>query len=79
MKIRKPRTATYRKVNSLLEEFGNICEWWDGGYPECFFPWSEKCEGNPFVCKKLYMHHIASAKKPNVRAVTDFEQRENNS
>ena len=29
----KPRTAVNRKVNKLLFEFGNKCEWWDDDYP----------------------------------------------
>ena len=27
----KPRTATHRKVNQLLAENGNVCEYWDQG------------------------------------------------
>lgn len=82
-KNRKPRTAVNRRVNSWLKLSGTMCDWWDGGYPECMLPWandSERgCKGNPFVCKKLYMKHLASAKKPNIFAVVDFEQRERNS
>lgn len=40
----KQRTAVNRKVNKLLSEFGNKCEWWDDGYPECMLPWSNKNE-----------------------------------
>lgn len=80
---RKQRKALNRRVNSLLNHFGKECEWWDGGYPECFLPWAGKnegcCKGNPFICKKLYMKHLASAKKIDRYAETDFEQRERNS
>lgn len=74
---RKPRTAVDRKVNQKLQSFGTECDWWDGGYPECFLPWSGKCKGNPFICKKLYYQHLASAKKIDQQAFVDFEQREN--
>jgi len=60
----KPRTATDRKVNQKLAKSGTECEWWDGGYPECMLNWAYKgkggCNGNPFVCKKLYYQHLAS-------------------
>ena len=82
-KNRKPRTATNRRVNQLLKEFGDYCEWWDEGYPECFLPWaSDKeggCHGKPFVCKKLFLKHLASAKKPDQIALSEFEQRERDS
>ena len=75
----KERTATHRRVNSLLRQFGNECEWWDGGYPECMLPWDRKCGGNPFVCKKLYMQYLASSKKVDQNVVAEFESREKNS
>lgn len=79
----KPRTATHRRVNNLLSKFGSKCEWWDDGYPECFLPWSNDgetgCNGNPFICKKLYLKYIASVDKPSERIVDEFKQREENS
>lgn len=75
----KPRTATNRRVNSLLKKFGCECEWWDGGYPECMLPWDRDCNGNPFVCKKLYMQYLASSKKIDRNIVAEFENREKNS
>jgi len=78
----KSRTATYRRVNDMLATRGTECEWWDGGYPECMLPWAKKgpkgCNGNPFVCKKLYLHHLAAAKKIDKYAKLDFEEREKN-
>jgi len=60
----KPRTAVGRVVNQKLAENGTECEWWDGGYPECMLNWAHKgdkgCNGNPFVCRKLYYQHLAS-------------------
>ena len=82
VKQRKSRKAMHRRVNAMLAKYGKECTWWDGGYPECFLPWAHNrengCKGNPFLCKKLYMKHLASAKKINVYALTDFEQRERN-
>ena len=75
----KPRTATHRRVNSMLQKFGCECEWWDGGYPECMLPWDRDCAGNPFVCKKLYMKYLASSKKIDPCIVAEFENREKNS
>lgn len=75
----KPRTATNRRVNSLLIQFGTVCEWWDGGYPECSLPWNRKCNGNPFNCKKLYFRYLASSKKVDTGVIADFEGREKHS
>ena len=75
----KPRTATTRRVNSLLRRFGCECEWWDGGSPECMLPWDRDCNGNPFICKKLYMKYLASAKKVDQNIITEFENREKDS
>ena len=63
----------------MLKKFGSECEWWDGGYPECMLPWDRQCDGNPFVCKKLYLQNLASAKKVNQNIVAEFEYREKNS
>ena len=75
----KPRTAVNRKVNKLLFEFGNKCEWWDDGYPECMLPWSNKnengCNGNPFICKKLYHKYLASVDKPSQNIIDEFNRR----
>lgn len=75
----KPRTAVNRRVNKLLLKFGKECEWWDGGYPECLLPWSNKnengCNGNPFVCKKLYHRYLASVDKPSQTIVDEFNRR----
>ena len=27
---------------------------------ECMYPWSSKCDGNMYKCRKLYFHHLAS-------------------
>lgn len=69
----KPRTALHRRVNQYLATRGNHCEWWDFIYnnPDgCFLPWcgmeEGQCKGNPFVCKKMYYKHLASAKKINM-------------
>lgn len=76
----KSRTATNRRVNNLLSKFGNECEWWGGGCPECFLPWSTKsengCCGNPFVCKKLYLKYLASVKKTSSTIIDEFNKRE---
>ena len=78
----KPRTAINRKVNKLLFEFGNKCEWWDDGYPECMLPWSNKsengCDGNPFFCKKLYYKYLASVSKPSQKIIDEFNRRKMN-
>ena len=76
---RKPRTAVNRKVNKLLFEFGNKCEWWDNGYPECGLPWSNNdengCNGNPFICKKIYYKYLASVVKPSQNIIDEFNRR----
>lgn len=78
----KPRTAVNRKVNKWLSENGNVCEWWDGGYPECMLPWSHGngncCNGNPFICKKLYYKYLASVDKPLQDIIDEFNRRLNN-
>lgn len=57
-----------KKVKEYLKDFGPVCERWDNGYPECSLPWCGKgereCKGQIFKCKKMYYHHLASAKKP---------------
>ena len=77
----KQRTAVNRKVNKLLFEFGNKCEWWDGGYPECMLPWANKnengCNGNPFICKKLYYKYLASVDKPSQKIIDVFNRIKN--
>ena len=78
----KPRTAVNRRVNKWLSENGNVCEWWDGGYPECMLPWSHKtdengCNGNPFICKKLYYKYLASVDKPSQNIINEFNNRKN--
>lgn len=82
-KTRKPRTAIHRIVNKLLARFGKKCEWWDDGCPECVLPFCGKnddcCQGNPFICKKLYLRYLASAKKVDKRVIDEFERREKNS
>ncbi len=73
----KPRTAVDRKVNKLLSKFGNTCEWWDDGCPECMLPWSHNgCNGNPFDCKKLYHKYLASTDKPSANIIEEFNRRE---
>jgi hypothetical protein len=83
IKKRKPRKATHRRTNALLEHFETFCQDWDDGYPECFLPWSNDgetgCNGNPFICTKLYLKYIASVDKPSERIVDEFKQREENS
>ena len=75
----KPRTAVNRKVNKLLAECPNECEWWDGGYPECMLPWSHKgCNGNPFVCRKFYYKYLASVDKPLQDIIDEFNSRQMN-
>ena len=73
----KSRTAVNRKVNKLLTESPNECEWWDGGHPECMLPWSHKgCNGNPFVCRKFYYKYLASATKPLQDIINEFDKRQ---
>lgn len=75
----KPRTATHRKVNQLLAKKGNVCKYWDGGHPECLLPWGKPnggCNGNPFICKKLYLKYLASIPKPAQHIINEFERRE---
>lgn len=75
----KPRTATHRKANQWVAENGNVCEYWDNGFPECFLPWGKPnggCNGNPFICKKLYLKYIASNPKPTQHIINEFERRE---
>ncbi len=78
----KPRTATHRVTNILIEKYSKECELWDGGFPECLLPWSHSskngCNGNPFVCKKLYMKYLASTKEPDQRIIDIFENRNTN-
>ena len=75
----KPRTAINRRTNKLLSEFGNKCEWWDNGYPECMLPWSHKdCNGNPFACRKLYYKYLSSAVKPQANIIEEFNRRQHN-
>lgn len=70
MKKRKERTNINR-INKKLEHYGNECNYWDGGCAECMLPWSRKgekgCNGNPFICKKLYYKYLASTKKSRKR------------
>lgn len=86
----KPRTAVNRRVNKWLENLQSgrsaegtpLCEWWDGGYPECMLPWSHKtdengCNGNPFICKKLYYKYLASVDKPSQDIIDEFNRRKN--
>lgn len=75
----KPRTAINRKVNKLLFKFGNKCEWWDNDYPECMLSWANKngCNGNPFICKKLYYKYLASVDKPSQNIIDEFNRRKN--
>lgn len=69
-KVRKPRTATHRKVNQFLET-GSKCHLFDGfnkdGVPitECFYPWWRECTGDPFQCKKQYYKHLQCTKTQN--------------
>lgn len=74
-KPRKPRTATHRRPNQLLVQFGSKCRVWDGGYPECMLPWNDRCQGNPFICKKLYLKYLASTSKPDLDIIDYFENR----
>ena len=66
-KVRKPRTATHRKINQFLET-GSKCYLFDGfdksGTPitECFYPWWRECTGDPFQCKKQYYKHLQCTK-----------------
>lgn len=82
IKKRKPRKAKHKRANKLLERFGNICEYWDDGYPECFLPWvgkgEKQCNGNPFICKKLYYHYLASSVKVNQNIISEFDRRTSN-
>ena len=75
----KKRTAVDRKVNKLLSEVGCECIWWDDGYPECMLPWSHNnengCNGNPFICKKLYYKYLASTDKPLPNIIEEFNIR----
>lgn len=75
----KSRTAVNRKVNKSLSEIGNKCEWWDNGYPECMLPWSHDkengCNGNPFICKKLYYKYLASVQNPTTNIIEEFNRR----
>lgn len=74
----KPRTSTHRKANQWLAKNGKVCEYWDGGYPECLLPWAKPkggCDGNPFVCKKLYLKYLASNPKPAQHVINEFERR----
>ena len=77
----KSRTAVNRKVNKLLFEFGSKCEWWDGGYPECMRPWAHNkengCNGNPFICKKLYYKYLSLVDKPSQNIIDEFNRRKN--
>ena len=82
IKKRKPRKAKHKRANKLLERFGNICEYWDDGYPECFLPWvgkgEKQCNGNPFICKKLYYRYLASSIKVNQNIISEFNRRTSN-
>ena len=71
IKKRKPRTATWRKVNKYLERCGcegGYCGWFDGfdadGHPvtECSLPgkMTERCTGNIFDCIKERYRFLAS-------------------
>ena len=80
IKKRKPRKATHRRTNALLEHFETFCQDWDDGYPECSLPWvgrgEKRCNGNPFICAKLYYQYLASSKKVNTNIIAEFERRE---
>lgn len=82
IKKRKPRKATHRRTNALLEHFETFCQDWDDGYPECFLPWvgrgEKQCNGNPFICKKLYYRYLASSVKVNQNIISEFDRRGNN-
>lgn len=61
MKQRKPRKATHKRINQLLEKQGTHCPYDDGTvFKECGLRWADKCDGNRMKCKKLMYHHIAS-------------------
>ena len=74
----KQRTATDRKANKKLSRFGNKCEWWDDGYPECALPWTHRCNGDIFQCKKLYYAYLASVNKPSALVLDEFNRRQHN-
>ena len=82
VKKRKPRKAKHKRANKLLERFGNICEYWDNGYPECFLPWvgkgEKQCNGNPFICRKLYYRYLASSVRVNQNIISEFDRRTSN-
>ena len=70
-RIRKPRTATWRKVNKTLEWpgcGGGWCAWFDGfasdgrAVTECMLPgkMTERCTGNIFNCIKERYRFLAS-------------------
>lgn len=82
IKKRKPRKAKHKRANKLLEHFGNVCQDWDDGYPECFLPWvgkgEKRCNGNPFICKKLYYRYLASSVRVNQNIISEFDRRTSN-
>lgn len=64
-----------KRIKTLLNKYGNECQYWDDGYPECLLFWSNKCNGNPFDYKKLYYQYLASSKKIDQKIVDFFENR----
>ena len=32
----------------------------DTVYKECGYPWANKCQGDMYKCKKLYLQHLAT-------------------
>jgi len=60
--LRKPRTATHRKVNKMLAATGRICQ---KDPDECPYPWSNICKEDPFRCRKEFWKHLQCARKVN--------------
>lgn len=61
------------RIKELHTKYGDSCQYWDEGCPECLLHWNNRCEGNPYKCKKLYYQYLASSKKIDDKIVDFFE------
>lgn len=44
-------------------------------WKECNFPWADKCTGDMYKCKKLYLQHLATLTPEKRRLFTEkYEQ-----
>lgn len=57
------------------------CAYDDGTkHKECGFPWADKCTGDMYKCKKLYLQHLATlSPEKRDRFIEEYERIEGHS